>query len=214
MPRRPANPILRRGYASITRGGQLTLLSRGASDYGGSLRTTRAARSRARPLSTRDSMHLVLRSTQARGAWSFLQPRNQGAIRALSEKFGARFGVKVLSIANVGNHLHLQIRITNRRLYAPFVRALTGAIALRVTGRDRWKSDARDPLAERRPFWDLRPFTRILEGRRSLLTLRDYFALNRREARGFDRVTARWILRQERAFFAQAGPGGRRLNSG
>jgi hypothetical protein len=205
VPRRKQSSIPR-PFASVTRDGQLTLLARGSSDYGGTLYSTRAARRRARPLSTRDSMHLVLRSTQARGNWSFLQPRNQGAIRSLSEKYAARFGVKLLAIANVGNHLHLQIRLTNRRLYAPFIRALTGAIALRVTGRSRWKRKANDPLHERKPFWDLRPFTRIVESRRGLLTLRDYFALNRWEARGFDRITARWILRRERAFFAQAGP--------
>ena len=177
---------------------QLALLPRGSLAHGGELFRTRAGRRGPRPLSTRHTLHLVLRSTQARGEWSFRHPRHQGRIRRLTEKHAARHGIRVLGLANVGNHLHFQLKLSNRRLYAPFIRALTGAIALQVTGRSRWKSRKSDPLEQRRPFWDYRPFTRIVVGRRGFLTLRDYLAVNRWEARGFDRATARGIVRQER----------------
>ncbi len=176
---------------------QLRLLPRGSLAHGGELFRTRAGRRGPRPLSTRHTVHLVLRSSQARGDWSFRQLRNQGRIRRLTDRFAARYGIRVLDLANVGNHLHFQLKLSNRRLYAPFIRALTGAIALQVTGRSRWKKDPRDPATQRRPFWDYRPFTRIVVGRRGYLTLRDYLAINHWEGRGFDRATSREIVRGE-----------------
>jgi hypothetical protein len=178
---------------------QLRLLPAASLAHGGELFRTRAGRRGPRPLSTRHTLHLVLRSTQARGEWSFRTLRNQGRIRRLAERFARRYGIRIVGLANVGNHLHFQLKLSNRRLYAPFIRALTGAIALTVTGRSRWKPRGSDPLERRRPFWDYRPFTRIVVGRRGFLTLRDYLALNRWESRGFDRATARRIVREERA---------------
>src|SRR4051812_38036681 len=100
---------------------QLQLLEKLESPYGGELLKTRKGRSRPRPLDTRNSMHLVLRSSQARGDWSFKRPRNAARIRELTQKFAQRHGIKVLSMANVGNHLHFHIRLTNRFTYRPFI---------------------------------------------------------------------------------------------
>lgn len=108
------------------------------SAYGGQLRNTRAGREGARPLSVRDSMHLVLRSSQAKGEWSFLRSRNAKVVKSVVEKFAFVYGVKVLSLVNVGNHLHLHIRLGNRFGYKPFVRAITGSIAMAITGKNRW----------------------------------------------------------------------------
>ncbi len=109
------------------------------SAYGGDLLTTRKARARPRPLCTRNTMHLVLRSTKAKGEWSFKKPSNERKIEALLKKFSLRYGVKVISLANVGNHLHFQIKLSNRFTYRPFIRALTASIAMAVTGSSRWK---------------------------------------------------------------------------
>ncbi len=84
------------------------------SDYGGSLLKTRSGRKGGRPLATRLTMHLVLRSTQATGDWSFKKQANEIKIRAIINKFSTRYGVRILSLANVGNHLHFQIKLGNR----------------------------------------------------------------------------------------------------
>src|SRR5262245_52140218 len=98
---------------------QMKLLKDEPKAYGGELLKTREGRSRGRPLDTKNTMHLVLRSTKAKGEWSFKRSQNEKSIRAIVAKFSRKYGVKVLSLANVGNHLHFQIRLSNRFGYKP-----------------------------------------------------------------------------------------------
>ena len=172
---------------------QMNLLKQEPKAYGGELMKTRKGRAHPRPLSTRDTMHLVLRSSKARGEWSFRQPSHAKKIRELTTKFSGKYGVKILSAANVGNHLHFHIRLLNRLTYRPFIRALTAAIAMAVTGASRWnpmKRSAKDR------FWDYRPFTRVVQSRRGWLTLRDYIHINELEGCGYRRDTARLIVKR------------------
>ena len=90
----------------------------------------RRGRVSPRPLCTRETMHLVLRSTKAKGVWSFRHGSNAGKVQKLTRKFAARYGVRIFSIANVGNHLHMEIKLSNRYTYRPFIRALTQQLAL------------------------------------------------------------------------------------
>ncbi len=170
---------------------QLQLLKNENSAYGGELMKTRLGRSRGRPLDTKNSMHLVLRSTKAKGDWSFLRKVNSQKINELVVKFSVKYGVKVISLANVGNHLHFHIRLTNRYGYKPFIRALTAAIAMAVTGRNRW---TKKQSAINEKFWDYRPFTRVVMGLRSLLNLRDYIRINVLEGFGYSRGQARYLI--------------------
>lgn len=148
-------------------------------EYGGSLLTTRYGRSRPRPLSTRDTIHLVIRSTRATGACSLRQPRNRQMIDRLLTKFAARFGVGVVESANNHNHLHLQILIRSRTAYVRFIRAFTGAVALAMGIKK---------------FWDQRPYTRIARGLLAARRLSNYIKINQLEGMGCDRDTARFIL--------------------
>lgn len=167
---------------------QLQLMKHSKSDYGGDLLRTRAGRSRGRPLSTRETMHLVLRSTRAKGEWSFLRPRHNKNVRKIVAKFSAKYGVRILSFANAGNHLHLQIKLANRFAYAAFIRAVTGSIAISITGRTR----TRKTSSER--FWDARPFTRIAKSFAEFLNLKNYVRLNEIESHGYSRREARDML--------------------
>jgi len=94
-------------------------------------------------------------------------------------------------MANVGNHLHLHIKLTHRLGYKPFIRAITSAIAMAVTGTSRWK-----PLKKSNSdrFWDYRPFTRVLQSFREYLNLQDYIEINQFEGLGHDRVSVRLFL--------------------
>ena len=172
---------------------QLELLEKQPKAYGGELLKTRKGRTGPRPLATRDTMHLVLRSTKAKADWSFR--KHDRRIREIIEKFSHRYGVKVLSLANVGNHLHFQIKLTNRHLWSPFIRAVTAAIAMAVTGvsrRNKRRSDY-----NRGKFWDYRPFTRVVRSWQGFLRLIDYVRINQLEGVGFPKRIARWILRFE-----------------
>lgn len=108
-------------------------------------------------------MHLILRSTKATGEWNFRRPKHDKNIRRIIDKFSFVYGIKILAVANAWNHLHLQTKLSNRFTYNAFIRAMTGAIAMSVTGRSRWTT----LKAKKEKFWDHRPFTRIVESRRA-----------------------------------------------
>ena len=181
--------------------------------YGGELLKKAAARKRGRPLATKAPMHLVLRSSLAKRHWSFQNPRNARKVSELVRRFSKKYGVRVLHGANVGNHLHLMIRLSNRQAYAPFIRALTGAIAMQVTDTNKWRLHGRNrsqgrersaKISGREPsdkthklkFWDYRPFTRVLEGgRREYFVVSDYILINRMEGLGTPRPHAEILVK-------------------
>ena len=102
--------------------------------YGGKLLNTRKGRRCGRPLATRQSMHFVLRSSKAKGVLSFKYKNNPQRIKSIIAKFSHKYGIMVYSLANVGNHLHMHIKLGPRGGYKPFIRAVTSAIAMAVTG--------------------------------------------------------------------------------
>lgn len=172
---------------------QLSLLKKQSSAYGGELLKTRKGRSTGRPLSTKSTMHLVLRSSKAKGKMSFQKFRKE--ITQILAKFSEKHAVKIVRFANVGNHLHLQIKLANRFTYKPFIRAVTSAIAMKVTGRNRWTTSDTESNGK---FWDLRPFTRVIESLKALLTLKDYIEINELEGFGYTRVDAKWEMALEK----------------
>jgi REP element-mobilizing transposase RayT len=153
--------------------------------YGGELRKKRKGRLGPRPLAVKSTMHLILRSSKAVGPWSFRKHHRK--INAIVDKFATKYGVKIISLANVGNHLHLHIKLSNRFTYKAFIRAITAAIAMAVTGASRWNK-----LKEK--FWDYRPFTRVVIGLRAFLNMRDYIRINQMEGQGYDRAHARLVV--------------------
>ena len=153
---------------------QLKLLKGQKHAYGGELLKTRAGRSGPRPLATKHTMHLVMRSSQAVGPLSFWQKENKQKIKWTVAKFARKYGVQIISMVNVGNHLHFHIKLTNRFTYKPFIRAISGAIAMAITGKSRWKK-------VEGKFWDYRPYTRVVIGYKAFLGLRDYIRINQLE---------------------------------
>lgn len=129
-------------------------------------------------------MHFVLRSSRATGSLSFRRPANERMVRALLETFTRRNGIKILDLALPGNHIHLHLKLRDRRSYKAFIRAFTAAIALRL---------------QIKKFWDRRPFSRIVKGRRDFLGIKSYLRLNALEASGMSRKEARFAMEWEMA---------------
>ena len=96
--------------------------------HGGSLRQERAGRS-ARPLSSRDSLHLVFKANREVVRGGFRQSRRFAVIHHLVQKYKFKFYVKVEQISVQGDHLHLLIRTTRRSNYQSFFRVVAGQIA-------------------------------------------------------------------------------------
>lgn len=151
--------------------------------FGGSLlRTSRGKLKTSnpktkRPLSTKHTMHLVLKSSLAKGDWSFRSLRNRKNVDQTVRRHAARYGIRIYEYANVGNHLHILIRVKNRFTYQPFIRSLTGHLTLLVTG-------ARKGTKLKQKFWDFRPFSRVVEWKKAYSVVKDYVVLNQLEAIG------------------------------
>lgn len=180
---------------------QMPLIKKDKLAYGGTLLNTRKGRERGRPLDTRNTMHLVLRSSKAKGEFSFKKAHHASAIQKIIAKFSAKFGVTILSLANVGNHLHFHIKLSKRQTYKPFIRAITSAIAMAVSGVSRWSKSKIDGK-----FWDYRPFTRVVVGLAGFLNLKSYVEVNQFEGLGTDRLTAFYLVRRGKESFHRGRP--------
>lgn len=142
--------------------------------FGGSFLKKSHAKTK-RPVSEKMPIHLVIRSSQARGALSFRQGKNHRKIDRLVHQICRKRGVKLYEYANVGNHLHLLLKLHRHFLWTPFIRELTGKIVMEIVGYGK-----RDT-----PFFDQRPFTRIVNGwRRAYSIAKDYVIINQMEAAG------------------------------
>ena len=172
---------------------QLQLLKKEKSDFGGELMKKRKNRLGHRQLATRSSMHLVLRSTLAKGQYSFSRPQNRQMVQDEVYKFAKRNHVKILSLAIVGNHIHFHLQLGVLRLYKSFIRGLTASLALKISGASKNRSlkDIFD-----RKFWDYRPFTRVVSSFRAWLNLRDYVRINQWEGYGCDRIKAAFLIKR------------------
>ena len=167
-----------------------------------------------RPLTKKDSIHLVLRSEWAMGSDSFLAKRNHLAIKQILVRFSKKLGVRLYQQAITSNHIHLLLRITNRTLYTAFIKAISGQIASHTMGQQSFKlfADARkklaagdgsmasiSPQANKNPdavtntaihqtpegFWQFRPFSRITNWGKDFKQCIGYLKQNILEALGF-----------------------------
>lgn len=154
--------------------------------FGGNQRTTRASR-KFRPVSTKSSMHLVMKSLRAKGPWSFLTPKNKIEIKRLVSDQSSKHGVQILSWANGGNHLHIHLKVKTTARYKRFVRALSGAIAMKISGASKTNK-------LKQKFWTQSPFTRFVHGIRDFLSLKDYLEINSIEGFGFLRPDAKLYI--------------------
>ncbi len=155
--------------------------------HGGELYRKRKGRG-PRPLDTKNTIHLILRSSQAIDDLSFLKPKNKTVIEHYIQKFARRFSIQVIGLANVGNHIHLHIKLSNRFTYKPFIRALTSAIVTGIKKLNRSTNIVGK-------FFDLRPFTRVTQGRKDFVGVCQYIEINILEAQGFMRSVAEALIK-------------------
>ena len=116
----------------------------------------------ARPLDSKLPIHLVLKAERS----AMRLPKNFARVNALVTRVAKKRGVRIYEYANVGNHLHLLLKIIKRSTWNAFIRELTGRLAQLTRVR-----------------WAHRPFTRVVAGwRRAYRVVKEYVKLNRFEA--------------------------------
>jgi REP element-mobilizing transposase RayT len=127
-----------------------------------------------RPLDSKLPIHVTLRGIRG----GLRTPKAFKNVSDILRRACKRHGVTMYSQANVGNHIHMVIKLRNRRSWSGFIRELTGEVArlmrsLGVTHKGE-------------KFWRHRPFTRVIAGwRRPFKTVLGYIRLNQWEALGF-----------------------------
>ncbi len=132
-----------------------------------------------RPIDQKKALHLVLRSTQAKGAYSFKNHKFEMKIWEIIKKHAQLNEIKIYEYANASNHLHLLIRAKFREGYVRFIRTVTGLIARLVSGAQRG-------CKLKKKFWDARPFSRIVSfSKKEFQQVRTYILQNTLETIGF-----------------------------
>ncbi len=147
-----------------------------------------------RPLSSKLPIHVVLRTNHKN---SMRKPKAFGAVDKILHKTAKKHGVKIYEYANVGNHLHLLLKIPHIKRWAAFIRELTGRISQelqQLKGPEKGKK-----------YWSKRPYTRIVQGwRKAYKTAKEYVMLNQWEAEGFINRKEVKRLKDLRALFDTA----------
>jgi REP element-mobilizing transposase RayT len=157
---------------------QLSLLPecKAQREHGGELAIGK--RKTRRPLDPRKALHVVLRSPSAepKSSSSFLRKEYRSFIKEWLFRLARSYGITVYRFSTNSTHLHLLIRLKDRKGFQTFLRVFCGKIAQRVTGAVKGSRQTGK-------FW-LLPFTRIVEWGRAFGVARSYVEQNEKEADG------------------------------
>src|SRR4051812_40375194 len=143
-------------------------------EHGGSTRTGR--RKVARPLDTRRPVHVVLRSSRAKGSWSLRRAETAQRIRVAMSGLAEQYDIRIYEFANSATHLHLLLRAKQRASFQAFLRAFAGIAARCATGARKGHPIGR--------FWDELAYSRLLHWGREFAAVRAYVVQNEEEALG------------------------------
>lgn len=125
-----------------------------------------------RPLTTRKPLHIVMKSSVAKGQLSLLAKRLK--VDEIISKWASACDVTIHEKQNMGNHLHLMVSFKARDGIKKFLRTISGLIARLVTKAEKGRAFGKR-------FWDHTVFTRIITGFRDRRGMQKYMAKNQVE---------------------------------
>jgi REP element-mobilizing transposase RayT len=125
-----------------------------------------------RPLDRKRPLHIVLKSSHARGTKSFLTHRLN--VKRIVESKAKAYEIKIHGLEIMRDHIHLFVSFKARELIQSFMKVITGLVARHITKAQKGK-----PFGRR--FWDGLAFTRIVTGRRDFTRLKGYLVKNKIE---------------------------------
>lgn len=156
-------------------------------NHGGILRKKRRGR-KARPLSTKAPIHLVLKTEIKSLRRGLRSPLGFYLINHIIKKYARRFFVKVEQVSINHDHVHLLVRFSKRSFGQHFLRVVAGQIAQQFQKNGflaaKNVTDTQNTRAKTTKLWKYRPFTRVIQGWKPYLIVRNYIQLNIKEASG------------------------------
>jgi REP element-mobilizing transposase RayT len=144
------------------------------SAFGGSLLKNSHAKT-ARPFSAKASMHVVLKAS------THCLKHYDRRVEKIIERQAKKHYIKIYSLQNVGNHIHLVIKAKHKDFFNNFLRSICGLTAKLTKAK-----------------WLQRPFSRIIAWGRSFKTIKNYMTVNQYESSGYSRSQARFMLEMDR----------------
>jgi hypothetical protein len=166
---------------------QTSFIPPGTKEHGGSL--SLAKRRGPRPLSTKESLHLTLRSDFAKGQRSLLL--HQDLIQKIIEKVEKLFQVRVYNYAICHNHIHVLLRGKNRVQLRNCFRVLAGHIAQQILLKNPYTKTEMETVRASQPkghpknkrkLWALLTYTRIVGWGKEFRSVVNYILQNTLEA--------------------------------
>jgi hypothetical protein len=152
---------------------QLSLLPRVRLEHGGE--RARGRRKVRRPFDPKRPVHLTLRSSRARGAWSMLRPRHRAQVLHQLQRMATKRDIRIYRFANVGNHLHLLVQAGSLAAFQAFLREFSGRVAAAITGSVKGRPQK---------FWDHLAWSKVVEWGRQYRAASRYILLNVLEGSG------------------------------
>ncbi len=184
---------------------QYSFLKANLLSHGGSLRNKRAGRGQ-RPLSTKESLHIVfkinftsLRHRSLRSPFSFT------LVNQIIKKYSCHFNVKIEQLSIQNDHIHLLVKTSRRSQFHHFFRVVCGQIAQRFKKEGLMKAVTHTPITTKthaatktnkasdtkvlalktKPrLWKYRPFSRVIKGFKAYKIICNYIQLNQQEVLG------------------------------
>lgn len=151
--------------------------------HGGTLRKSAEGRC-ARPLSTKDPIHLVLKVNKSSLKGGLRGPHAFRLMSVLIKRYSLKFFVKVEQFSIQNDHVHLLIRGTKRSKLQSFLRVVPGQFAQNMTDTLSVRKDKEGKVPKKPKLWKYRPFTRVIKGFKPYQIVKDYIQLNECEANG------------------------------
>jgi hypothetical protein len=136
--------------------------------HGGAM--AKGKRKTRRPLDSKRPVHLILRSSKARGVYSFKLGKNKMWIYKLVHEKAEKFGLQLQGFANVGNHLHFKLKFKRREQFQGFLKSITSLIARHVTGARKGQKFGK--------FWDFLAYTKVVKVWAQEVKLDNYIVAN------------------------------------
>ena len=158
----------------------------GRTSHGGA--KSKGHRKEYRPLHPGKWHHLVLKSQKAKGLWSFLLPKNAQIVNETLKEKAKRWGITISEVVNVGNHLHIKCKFSDRTNFQNFLRSTTSLIARRITKSARGRKLSSG-------FWQGLAFTRVIKTKYEELQLTGYFKANRIQAKKGEEARTQYLTK-------------------